>query len=316
VADADLGEISGAVASRSFPGVWWVHDDSGGPAALSAIGDGGEDLGTYDLPGIEAFDWEDIAARGRQLYVADTGDNGRQRKDPRVFRVTEPDARPDGGGGTFGHVDAFHLVYPDGPVDAEALLVDPRTGDLLVLTKELGRSHVLMAGAGELRDGARVAMREVASFDVPSPRSTALGLPGSLVTGADVSPDGRTVLVRTYRAILAFTRPAGKPLAAAFAGPPCEVPQVDEPQGEAVAWSSDGRSYLFLSEGPHVAVHRVAAVAPEATTTTAAPGGAAATSRRPLAVLVGALAAAGLVVLLVSRARRAGRRRTRGSPRP
>jgi hypothetical protein len=35
---------------------------------------------------------------------------------------------------------------------------------------------------------------------------------------ADISPDGSTVLVRTYRRVMAFTRPAGKPMAAAAKG--------------------------------------------------------------------------------------------------
>jgi hypothetical protein len=298
VAADGLTEISGVAASRTHPGVWWVHDDSGGGPEVSAIGEHGEDLGTYRLAGAEAFDWEDIAAAEGQLYLADIGDNGRQRKDPRVFRVAEPAAPPTGAGGRLTGVATIHLAYPDGPVDAEALLVDPRSGDLFVLTKEVGVSRVFRASAASLVDGGHVRLEQVARLRVPEPRSTAFGLSGSLVTGADASPDGSTVLVRTYRSVLAFARPAGRPLADAFASPPCEAPQAEEPQGEAVGWAADGRSYVTLSEGEHVPVHRV-----DVQAATAGP----AASTWPVAALLGGVAALAGAVLVASR-RRAGRR--------
>ena len=315
VATAD-SEISGVAASRRHPGVWWVHDDSGGKPDVTAIGEAGQDLGTFTLPGAEAFDWEDIAAFDGRLYLADIGDNGHQRKDPRVFRVAEPTARPTGAGGTLGPVEVLHLAYPGGPADAEALLVDPRSGDLYVLTKDVGSSRVLRAPAASLVAGARVPMEEVGRFDVPDPRSLAFGLPGSLVTGADVSPDGSTVLVRTYRSILAFARPTDRPLEAAFGSSPCEAPQAEEAQGEAVGWAADGRSYLFLSEGDHVAVHRVEVRVPATTTTTAAPEGAAGSSSSPLSAVLAGVGVLIIVVLVLSSRRRAGRPRTRGSRRP
>lgn len=313
VADGDLTEISGVAASRTHPGVWWVHDDSGGLPAVSAVGDHGEALGTYRLAGAEAFDWEDIAAAKGQLYVGDIGDNRAQRKDPRVFRVAEPAAAPSGADGTLGPVAVIHLAYPGGPVDAEALVVDPISGDLFVLTKEVDVSRVFRAPAASLADGARVRLEQVARFTVPRPRSTAIGLPGSLVTGADVSPDGSTVLVRTYRSVLAFVRPAGAPLADAFRATPCQAPQAEEPQGEAVGWAADGRSYVTLSEGDHVPVHRVAVTA--AATPTTVPASAGSSPTWPLVALLGGVAALAVVVLALSR-RRAGRPRTRASRRP
>ncbi|MCU1485741.1 MAG: hypothetical protein JWN67_2487 [Actinomycetia bacterium] len=312
----DDTEISGVAASRTNPGVWWVHDDSGGKPEVTAIDEAGADLGTYALAGAEAFDWEDIAAADGQLYVADIGDNGRQRKDPRVFRVAEPKARPNGADGTLGPVEVIHLAYPGGPVDAEALVVDPRSGDLYVLTKDIGSSKVFRAPADALVAGAHVTMDEVGRFTLPAPRSDADGLPGILVTGADVSPDGSTVLVRTYRSVLAFARPAGKPLEAAFSSEPCEAPQAEEAQGEAIGWAADGRSYLTLSEGEHVAVHRVAVTASPATTTTAGPEGAAASSSSPLSAVLAGVGVLIIVALVVSSRRRAGRPRTRGSHRP
>jgi hypothetical protein len=201
-------------------------------------------------------------------------------------------------------VATIALVYPTGPVNAEALLVDPVSGDLFVLTKEDGFSRVFRAPAASLVDGARITLEQVARFTLPEPASTAFGLPGSLVTGADVSPDGSMVLVRTYRSVLAFARPTGQPLGAAFASAPCEAPQVEEPQGEAVGIAADGRSYVTLSEGGHVPIYRFALRNPGTTTTIPATEPARSSSTW---LLVGLLVVVAGLASVVAARRRAGR---------
>jgi hypothetical protein len=313
-------ELSGVAASTRYDDVLWVHDDSGGQPVVDAIDEAGARLGTYRLAGATATDWEDIAAADGHLYVGDIGDNLKARKEVVVYRVDEPSTRPDGTGGTLGTA-TFHLTYPTGPTDAEALVVDRQTGDLYVVTKQWDGPYarVFRAPAASLVDGAHVELAQVARFDIPAARSTALGLPGTLVTGADVSPDDRTVLVRTYRAVLAFARPAGQPLAAAFEATPCEVPQVEEAQGEAVAWVGDD-AYVTISEGEHPVVNRFDAVPAPATTTTttkaASEEAAGGSSDVPLVALLAVVVAVGALVAVLSLRRRAGRPRTPGSPRP
>ena len=80
VASDELNEISGVVESRTRTGVLWVHNDSGDTARIFAIGLDGRTLGTFGLAGIQARDWEDLAAgpgpvAGRRyLFVGDIGD--------------------------------------------------------------------------------------------------------------------------------------------------------------------------------------------------------------------------------------------------
>jgi hypothetical protein len=144
------------------------------------------------------------------------------------------------------------------------MFVDPRSGDLFLIDKEytsrVGR--VFRAPKRALVDGAEITLEEVASFTLtPDPTPPPAGVakfPGTIITGADVSPDGSTVLVRTYRRVLAFSRPRGKPLAAAFSSPPCDAPQIDEGQGEAVGFAANGASYFTISEGAGASVHRFA----------------------------------------------------------
>ena len=53
VADNDLAEASGIVASPSHPGVLWSHNDSGDEARLFAMSTTGAALGVLEFPGVE-----------------------------------------------------------------------------------------------------------------------------------------------------------------------------------------------------------------------------------------------------------------------
>jgi hypothetical protein len=254
LADPELDEVSGLAASRTQPPLLWVHDDSGGAPEVYAVRPDGALVGTYTVERAVATDWEDIAVgpgpeRGTSyLYVGDIGDNRGQRDHVTVYRVPEPAAQiaPTG---TLTGTAVIELRYPDHPVDAESLFVDPRTGDLFVIDKRLtaGIARVFRAPARMLVDGPTVELREVTSFT--------LGLL-TIVTGADISPDGSTVLVRTYDRVVAFSRPKHGTIAAAFRRPPCDAPQIDEPQGEALGFAANGASYFTISEGRGAAIHR------------------------------------------------------------
>jgi hypothetical protein len=78
------------------------------------------------------------------------------------------------------------------------------------------------------------------------------GASGSaLLTGGDIAPDGSAILLRTYADAFLWPRRPGEAIAEALSRPPCQVPLRVEPQGEAIAFSADGRSYLTVSEGTH-----------------------------------------------------------------
>src|SRR5262249_7387635 len=95
--DSDaIFEASGLVASRAHSGVWWVHNDSGDSARVFAISSEGALLGTFQLAGASAQDWEDIAlgpgpkSGVDYLYLGDIGDNGEARENIVVWRLEEP----------------------------------------------------------------------------------------------------------------------------------------------------------------------------------------------------------------------------------
>lgn len=285
-----LTEISGVVASRRHPGVYWTHNDSGGKPEVFALGLDGADLGAYPLTGASATDWEDIAigpahgAGGSYLYLGDIGDNaaeapgllGPTRPNIVIYRVAEPAAAPVAPGAALAGVERFTLKYPESPHDAEAMFVDPISGDLVIVTKSpIGMSHVMVVPAAAMVDGAALTMTDTGTIQIIPPVVVST-FPGTWVTGADISPDGSLILLRTYQQVLAWTRTPGQSTSAALQSQSCVAPSVKEGQGEAVAIAADMSRYITISEGLNQPVNSFAiASAPVAASaappTTAAP---------------------------------------------
>jgi hypothetical protein len=239
VTDPELDEVSGVVESRAHPGVLWVHNDSGDRARVFAIDDHGATLRQYALTGASADDWEDIALDGDTLYLGDIGDNNESRADIVVYRAAEPDPTTDTAPLA---ATALHLVYPDGAHNAEALLVDPVTHDLFVVTKELsGQSSVYRHTTGS-------TLVKVATLD--------LGI-GQLVTAGDIAADGTAIALRTYGAVFVWSRRGNEPVADAFDRAPCRAPAPTQQQGEAIRFDPDSHGFVALSEGTNQPVWHV-----------------------------------------------------------
>jgi hypothetical protein len=249
-------ELSGLVRSRSQPRVLWTHNDSGDRARVFAVAPGGRLLADVAVSGAEAVDWEDIAlgpapGGGDALFVADIGDNDAKRPEVVVYRVPEP--RLQGGGpAVSAPATRLALRYPDGAHDAEALLVDRRSGALTIVTKSFGGDAGVYVAAAPSAVATTVLRRR---------GGLSLGV-GEAVTAGDVSADGRTIALRTYGHALVWQRHAGESIAAALRGRPC-VAQADlagEGQGEALALTADGRAFYTVPEGPHPQIRRYAKI--------------------------------------------------------
>ncbi|HEV7495532.1 hypothetical protein [Baekduia sp.] len=249
LAAPEATEISGLVASPTQPGVLWAHNDSGDRARIFALRSDGSLIASLDVPGAEATDWEDIAVGpGGDLLLGDIGDNNSVRKDIDIYRVPEP--RLVDGPSTTDAATRLRLTYPDGAHDAETLLADRSTGEIVIVTKRLdGRSGVYVGRAPERDAPGEAVLRHTGDLR--------LGL-GGLATAGDVSADGRTVAVRTYTALYVWARKPGASLAATLARKPCvgSAQLGLEGQGESLALSRDGRSFFTIPEGAGAAVRR------------------------------------------------------------
>lgn len=237
--DPALTEASGLAVSGRHPGIVWTHNDGGAVAQLRALDRDGRMVAVVTLAGVDPYDPEALApftpSGGKpELWLGDIGDNSTRRSDISVFRIEEPQRLVD----QTVHSVQYRLRYPDGPHDAEAVMVQPRTGRVFVATKVLGTGG-LYATPGPPAAGGTTELERVGDAPV-------------LVTDGAFLPDGRMVL-RTYSAVYLLDRRLRQVAAA-------ELPA--QPQGESVAVDGDG--LLVGSEGAGSAVYRVPVPAPAA----------------------------------------------------
>lgn len=254
ITDTALKEISGIEAGVVNPNLYWVHNDSGDTARVFAVNASGATQRIYSLTGASAVDWEDIAigpgptAGASYLYLADIGDNATSRSEIVVYRVLEPTVTA-GVATSLSGVAALRLRYPDGAHNAEALLIDPVSGELFVVEKTAqGGTARLYRAPANLAAGSLTTLTLAGTLALPAGST-------NLVTGADVSPDGTQVAVRTYAAVLLWNRTAGASLSAVLAGTPCTGPVPAESKGEAIAFRPDGRGYVTVGEGSGAVLH-------------------------------------------------------------
>ena len=257
VSPTAIRETSGLAASRQQEDILWLHNDSGDEALLFAIATDGQQRASIRLA-TTARDWEDLAiGPGPKpgvdyLYIGDIGDNFSQRDSIQIHRIEEPPAVGLNDKVPAEAITTFDLRYPDGAHDAETLLIDPRSGDLFIVIKTLydpGPSLLYRFSAADQAGENR-------ELELLGP----IGFSDSdFTTGGDISPDGRSIIVRGYNEAYLWRRAAGKSVAEAFSGEACNVPVIGipvEPQGEAIAFATDGPGYFTLSEGSFQPIYR------------------------------------------------------------
>src|SRR5690606_31878411 len=88
-----------------------------------------------------------------------------------------------------------------------------------------------------------------------------------LVTGADITPDGRWIVVRTYDRVALYSREEPQSIAAALAQKPCIFTPARQPQAEAIGFlhsrgnsdqasaSLHSLSFVTLGEGLNQPIH-------------------------------------------------------------
>lgn len=250
VSDPRLDELSGLAVSVRNRGLLYAQNDSGDQARFFALdARTGAVVAECHVPGAQNHDWEDLAtgnsAAGRpSVWLADIGDNDRQRASVQLYRVDEPTVA--GGRCQVGQPDVWQLRYPDGAHDAESLIVQPGTGRAYLVTKELlGHSEVFAipptpsARVQELTEIGDLQFHLTNTPGGPNPV-------GQLTaTGASMSADGRLLAVRTYTDAYLWPVADGD-VAAALRAVPTILALPAQPQGEGIAVDAD--SLLIDSE--------------------------------------------------------------------
>ncbi len=236
-----LAEASGLTASVLHDGVVWVVEDSGEPI-VRAYDPSGTQVGSVRFEASDVFagdnrDTESLAmGPGPTLWSADIGDNNLVRETVLVHTTAEPAELGD----QVVTATSYRFRFPDGPRDAETLLVDPVDGRMYVVSKRpLGGA--LYAAPADLVAGETHDLTHVQD------------IPGWL-TGGAFAPDGDFVALRTWglRATSIATiydvgrDPDGGPVRLEQRA---EIALPKQRQGESLAFTADGTALLVGSEG-------------------------------------------------------------------
>ncbi|GGQ89647.1 WD40 repeat domain-containing protein [Streptomyces althioticus] len=227
--DPRITESSGLAASRQHPGVYWTHNDSDdGPYLYAVDSSTGDTVARLTLTGIGTpRDVEAISlGPGNRLFVADTGDNlGGTWPYVWIYELPEPKRLQD------ATVQATQYVvkYADGPRDAEAMVVHPRTGRVYLIDKHEDGGH-LYEGPAKLSSKGDNVFRPIAPVEL-------------WTTDAALSPDGQDLAVRGYFGGIHYAWNGGKLERKGRLSVPLQG------QGESVTYSADGSRLLFGSEG-------------------------------------------------------------------
>jgi hypothetical protein len=243
-----LNEASGLVASRAHPGTYWTHND-GDDGVLYAIAADGSPVGQVKVDA-KFKDLEDIAADAEgNLFLADVGNNDRDRKHVTVYRVREPDPRADA---KIRPTASWKLTFPDKPFNCESLVVAGDRGYVISKVESGQRAGVYRFSLA----ATRKAQTLVRLYDLPITEP---------VTAADLSPDGRSLAVLTRGAL--YVLPVSDDLAVPADATP-RTYALPALQTEGCAFNADGA--LMIAESGEI-LQVALEDRPSSTTTTAAP---------------------------------------------
>lgn len=258
IRESGIREASALVASQQFPGIYWTLNDSGNAPIVYAFDEDGAPRGSFRVTGATNVDWEAIQIGpdedgGFALYIGDIGDNDQARREPIVYRVTEPEPSPPGQSAALRETapaSAFRFLYPGRPHNAEAMLVHPKTGEVVIVTRELNGMSMLYRLPLPL-DGDSTPIADfvdvvnVQRFDPASGQ----------VTDAAISSDGQQIAIRTYASVLVYDVPDGALKFGVWEQTPSVYRLADGPKGEGLAFRLDTGDLLSIGEeksGPAV----------------------------------------------------------------
>lgn len=268
LADTRIKESSGLARSMRHEDIFWTMNDSGGEPYVFAIDLQGRTRAKVRVADAVNFDWEDLASgldeqKRPVLYIGDIGDNFHARPTVQIYRIPEPEIAAEGAEvpETISAASIhWHVTYPGGPRNAEALLVHPKTRRLHILSKsEDGHSGLFafpdgldvlsVADHGRENRNKPVQMEKLADVAfIGYERTGKRPSDDRQCTGASFSPDGTRLVASTYSSLFEWRLPGGKPTAEAMAAKPVRLVPDLLRQLEAVTYDADGRTLWLTSE--------------------------------------------------------------------
>jgi len=241
IQNKNLYELSGIAASYVTSNAFWVEQDSGNPSIIYLFAKEGTQLGSLKLNSVSNRDWEDIATGPgpmtgvSYIYLADIGDNKSQYPVKYIYRFPEPTITAANPNQEIATLDKITFRFPDGTKNAEAVMIDPLTKDLYIVSKEGSGATIYVANYPQ------DVTKEFVLVKVGT-------LPVSTITAGDISPDGSEVVIKNYSQIFYWKKSGNETISQLMKKPPVLLPYTFEPQGEAICWGADGYGYYTTSE--------------------------------------------------------------------
>lgn len=246
-----VNEASGVAVSAKNKDILWTFNDSNKDkeAKLYAFDTNGKDCGTYILKGIESRDWEDIAVGPgpedgvQYLYIGEIGDNKARYDEKIIYRVKEPDIKhKKSAHHHIKDVDIIRFVYPDGAKDAETVMIDPLTKDIIIISKrETGVGAYILPYPQNTKEP--MTAKKICTLKLGNEYEKS-----EFIVAGDISKDGSQILIKSYINVFRYKRDKGKTIGETLSSVPDTLYYDIEPQGEAIGWSVDGKGYYTISE--------------------------------------------------------------------
>lgn len=232
-------ESSGLAASRKFPGRFWTHNDSGNKPNLYAFDLRGKHLGTSQIKNAKCDDWEDMAIANingtSTLIIADIGNNARRRQNLTIYLAEEP-TNPKKEIKVSRKID---LSWDGEPFDSEALAYDEKTQEFLLFEKKIGlKNRVFSFKVDSRKKKRRVKANTIGTLKIP------------MITAADISPDGRKLIIGTYLNGFLFTKNAGENWPQALRRGSEIVTLPTRRQGETICFGAKDSLFLTSEKRP------------------------------------------------------------------
>ena len=254
VVNNKIDEASGIASSMNNKDLLWTHNDSGDLARVYAIGLDGSHRGVLRLSGTIPRDWEDMCiGPGPEhgfdyIYLADIGDNFSNRNKKIIHRIKEPIIESDSLLAPFDiktkDFETIVFKYPDGNRDAEALMIDPLTKDIFILSKRESSVHLYRLAYPQSVSSVIMA-EKVGSLTISPERRY---YRSDQVTSADISRDGEKILIKTYYNVILIEKPKEDPMSSILSSKQRNLYYIREIGGEAVCWRWDQEGYYTISE--------------------------------------------------------------------
>lgn len=253
IENLEITEASGLVASNYNPDLFWTQNDSGDLPRIFLISSSGKGKLDFILKNIKNRDWEDMGAwvdeKGKSwLYLADIGDNNGQYPSYTIYRFEEPRfENAISGDRVISSIQKIEFTLPDSPKDMETLLIDQRTGELFVLSKREEKKILYQIPAKHWDTQVEAKKIMEVGFSIPS-KSLKLIQQLYYLTGGAVASNNEEILIRNYFQIFYWKKNHFESIPEALRRKPSIVPSKFEPQGEALAFSKDGKGFYTISE--------------------------------------------------------------------